>query len=378
MIRNLTERQVAVLSKEYNLADGHAYRKWNAAEHAVIDALPTKFRQVNRRQQDSIETDYFETFFTLAAQTLDTTRYARFPCFTASTGIEIIANYLRLNDLSVTLIEPCFDNLKDILKRHRIPLSVFPDSMLEANPDALTAFLEQTATDVLFLVSPNNPTGTTANEENLGRIIDFCARRGTMLVLDSCFRFYVPDHEVYDQYRMLAEADIDCIVIEDTGKTWPTLELKVPFLSVSDRLVGSISRINSDFLLHVSPFTVGLMKEFLDISIGDNRGYVREIVARNRDSLYPALAPTFLRPVEKPYMSVSWLRIESEMRAVEFIEVLGRQAVHALPGNEFFWTDPALGDSFVRIALMREPDMFAEAVVKIRYACDTLVSPVAK
>lgn len=364
MLRNLTERQVSVLSHEYNLADGHAYRGWSPQEQAVVDSTPQKFRQVDRRQQDAIEAEYFETFYALAHQTLDTVRFSRFPCFTASAGIEIIANYLRLKKLSVTLIEPCFDNLKDILIRHQVPLEPFPDDLLEADGDELSAFLEQITTDVLFIVSPNNPTGATALRANFQRIVEFCARSGKTLILDSCFRFYMPDGDVYDQYKILADADIDCIVIEDTGKTWPSLELKGPFLAVSERLVEAVSYINSDFLLHVSPFAIDLMTDFLRTSIQDGRGHIRGIASENRSTLHAELAGTFLTPVEREHMSVSWLRIDGDITAAEVVEEAARDGVYVLPGNEFYWTDKSVGDSYIRVALMRDPAMFVKAAAR--------------
>jgi aspartate/methionine/tyrosine aminotransferase len=367
--RTLTDRQVAVLDREYNLADGHAYRPCTSAERALLDVAPARFQQVDRRRQAAIETDYFEAFFSLGAQTLDRTHFERFPCFTASTGIEIIANYLRLNDLSVTLIEPCFDNLKDILRRHQIPLSVFPDLLLSADGEALQEFLEQISTDVLFLVSPNNPTGSTLGKANLARIIAFCSRSSIILILDTCFRFYLPEEEVYDQYKMLAESDINCILIEDTGKTWPTLEIKAPFISVSDRLVDPIARINSDFLLHISPFAIGLLTDFVRLSIDDRRGQIRAVVAENRAALNAELASTFLVPIEQPFMSVSWARIESAMPAVTLSELLAEQNVHVLPGNQFFWSDESLGDPFLRLALVRDTAMFAQAVARLGDVC---------
>ncbi|KOT91087.1 hypothetical protein ADK86_24330 [Streptomyces sp. NRRL F-5755] len=367
-----------MLSYEYNLADGHAYRGWSPQEQAVVDSTPQKFRQVDRRQQDTIEAEYFETFYELAGQTLDTGHFSRFPCFTASAGIEIIANYLRLRGLSVTLIEPCFDNLKDILMRHQVPLEPFPDDLLEADGDELLAFLEQVTTDVLFLVSPNNPTGATAQRANFERIVQFCARTGKTLVLDSCFRFYMPDDQVYDQYKILADADIDCIVIEDTGKTWPTLELKGPFLSVSEGLVADISHINSDFLLHVSPFAIDLVTDFLRTSVQDCRGHIRGVAAQNRRVLHSELVGTFLTPVEREHMSVSWLRIDADVTAREVVEELGRDGIHVLPGNEFYWTDKSVGDSYIRVALMRDPEMFVKAAAQLGETCRRLTKAVAR
>jgi hypothetical protein len=51
-------------------------------------------------------------------------------------AFEIIANYLRLRRLSLTLIEPCFDDRADIFERRGVPMSPFSDAWLEASNDA--------------------------------------------------------------------------------------------------------------------------------------------------------------------------------------------------------------------------------------------------
>jgi aspartate/methionine/tyrosine aminotransferase len=37
-----------------------------------------------------------------------------------------------------------------------------------------------------------------------------------------------------------------------------------------------------------------------------------------------------------------------------------------LPGTYFFWHDPAKGERYVRLALAREPEMFAQAMAATR------------
>lgn len=259
-----------------------------------------------------------------------------------------------------------------------MPLEPFPDDLLEADGEELIAFLEQITSDVLFIVSPNNPTGSTVRSANFERIVQFCARAGKTLVLDSCFRFYMPDDQVYDQYKILADSDIDCIVIEDTGKTWPTLELKGPFLSVSERLVPDVSHINSDFLLHVSPFSIGLMTDFLRTSLKDGRSHIRGVAAQNRTVLHAELVGPFLTPVEREHMSVSWLRIDADITATEVAEELARDGVHVLPGNEFYWTDKSVGDSYIRVALMRDPEMFVQAAARLGETCRRLTKAVTR
>lgn len=373
MLRTLTDLEVAALGQEYNLADGHAYRSWTAAEEELVGDLASRFRQVDRRQLADLEDAYFRTFFGLSRQTLDGTQFERFACFTASSGIELIANHLRLEGLSVALIEPCFDNVKDILRRHGVPLTVFPDAMLHADADILEAFLAGLGSDVLFLVSPNNPTGSVLGQGNFARILEHCARRGVTLVLDTCFRFYLAPDDVFDQYRMLIDSGINWIVIEDTGKTWPTLEIKAPFISVSRGLAGAMARINSDFLLHVSPFALALLTDFLRVSAADDCRAIRELVSLNRAVLNTALQPTILQPVTdgdgEPFMSLAWLKIRGHLTAGQLTRILGDGGVHVLPGNQFFWSDARLGDSYIRVALTRDPSMFAQAADRLADLC---------
>src|SRR6516225_1261791 len=135
MFRNLTEYEIDTLGQTYNLTDGHAFRRWSAAEEAIIDRSAQLFKNIDRRQQVEIEREYIRDFSRLARQSWDEDALGYLMCFTASMSFEIVANYLRLNRLTLSLIEPCFDNLADIFRRHHIPLRPVPDALLEAPGD---------------------------------------------------------------------------------------------------------------------------------------------------------------------------------------------------------------------------------------------------
>jgi hypothetical protein len=91
------------------------------------------------------------------------------------------------------------------------------------------------------------------------------------------------------------EAGIDAVLIEDTGKTWPTSEIKAPFFAVSRTrgLFDRIYDIYTDFLLHVSPVGIKLMDEFIRLSEQDDIASIHEVVRVNRKALYENLAGTF-------------------------------------------------------------------------------------
>jgi aspartate/methionine/tyrosine aminotransferase len=371
MFKNLTEYEIDTLPQAYNLTDGHAFRRWFTAEEAIINQSPNLFKNNTRRQQHNIECEYIRDFLGLAGQTYDADGFGFMFCFTASMAFEIVANYLRLNHLSLTLIEPCFDNLADIFRRHDIPLGPISDTLLEAPGDAFERALSGIDSDAICLVTPNNPTGMTLTEENLRLLLRFCKERGKLLIVDNCFRHYLPRQLVYDQYRLVREAGVDAILVEDTGKTWPTSEIKAPFFAAShdNGFFDRIYDIYTDFLLHVSPVGIKLMHEFVRLSKTDEMASIHGVIRINRRALQESLAGTFLKPCERPFASVAWLRIDHSLTALELKQVLDGEGVFVLPGNHFFWNDALRGDKFIRVALARDADVFREAVALLGDVC---------
>jgi hypothetical protein len=132
LFKNLTAYEIDTLRRSYNLTDGHAFRRWSAPEEAIIDRSPHLFKTTTRQMQAEIEREYIRDFSRLGKQTWDEDAWGYLMCFTASMAFEIIANYLRLSRFTLTLIEPCFDNLADIFHRHDVPMCPFPDALLES------------------------------------------------------------------------------------------------------------------------------------------------------------------------------------------------------------------------------------------------------
>src|SRR5260221_469543 len=131
MTKDLTQLEIPRLPETFNLTDGHAHRPLDKNEQAIIDKLAELFMSVEREQQPELEDAYLSAFYGLTGQTIDKnkTRYLFLP--SASISLEIVANYLRLNKLSLALTEPCFDNLANIFIRHDISLESISDVHLE-------------------------------------------------------------------------------------------------------------------------------------------------------------------------------------------------------------------------------------------------------
>jgi aspartate/methionine/tyrosine aminotransferase len=366
-VKNLTELEIAALDQYHNLADGHAVRSWSLGEQRVVDRAATLLCPTDRERQRAIEHKYLRSFLQLAGQTPPCGAVCFF-CFTASSAIEAIANLLRLRGDSVALVEPCFDNLSDILRRHRVPLRPLDDA-LYTTPSEFVDTLARQRPSAVFVVSPNNPTGRHLDATAFAVLIDYCKRSRAVLIVDACFRFYVPRKERYDQYAMLANSDIDWILIEDTGKTWPTAEIKAPFFMVSSGLAPTMAHIYSDFLLHVSPFALRLLEGFIVAAIEDDLFAVTQPIAENRQVLLDALRDAPLIEAGVGALSVAWLEITDGIAAATLVNRLADGGVHVLPGGQFFWHDPGRGSHHVRVALARDPQRFREAARRISDMC---------
>jgi aspartate/methionine/tyrosine aminotransferase len=376
--KNLTGYEIDTLPRTYNLTDGHAFRRWSTAEAAIIERSPQLFKKYTRRMQAGIEREYTRDFSRLGKQLWDDQALGYLLCFTASMALEIVANFLRLKRLTLALVEPCFDNLANIFRRHGVLIRPFPDRFLEAPSDEFDRALNGIECGAICLVTPNNPTGRTLSQANLRSLVRFCREHRKLLILDNCFRAYIPRDLVYDQHRIVLEADVDAFLIEDTGKTWPTAEIKAPFFAVSRArgLFDCIYEIYTDFLLHVSPVGVRLLHEFVRLSQEDDMGHIHEVVAVNRALLYEKLAGTFLTPCERPFASVAWLRIQHSLTGLQLKQVLDEHGVFVLPGEHFFWNDRRQGEEFIRVALTRDSDMFRAAVGRLREVCRSVADAV--
>ena len=285
-------------------------------------------------------------------------------------SIEIIANVFRQRSYSVALIEPCFDNIADIFCRHDISLTPITEDVL-FNPSVLSTIITDEI-DAIFLVSPNNPTGISYNRETLTEIAAYCASRSILVVVDSTFRFYADRDHHFNEYEILSDSGVEFIFIEDTGKTWPTHDLKVSLLSTNSEIYNDLHQVHTDFILHVSPFTIKVTTEFIKNSIRDELASVINCVDLNRLYLKEAIENTCLTMVNDSFGSVAWLRIANHYSSNDIVDALKKNNVQVLPGNNFFWSRPELGAQYLRIALTRDGDKFEQAAHIIRDTLQTL------
>jgi aspartate/methionine/tyrosine aminotransferase len=222
-----------------------------------------------------------------------------------------------------------------------------------------------TAVDCLFLVIPNNPTGQTLNQQEFARILNRCEERKIILLIDACFRAF-DIHRSYDQYELLFNSSVEYIIIEDTGKIWPTLDLKLSFMSASQSLRADLTDVYDDFLLNVSPFISILVSEYAKFEQFNMFAGLLEIVEQNRSYLRESIDSHKL-PLRLPFstsnLSVEFLTFTDHvLDAKGFCQFCLDNGLGILSASSFFWSNHPLGDSSVRIALARPAKYFQDAI----------------
>lgn len=364
---SLTEWEWAALDKRFNLADGHAHLELPEESRLSLGDLNELFAAAEAPGQEQSEREFLDSFFTLTAQTLTLEPEPPLLHYSSSVSIEIVAKALCARGArTVALIAPTFDNIPMLLRRHGLELVPFSD---EAWRDGKVDSDLLMRTDALFLVVPNNPTGTEPDASSFRRVMQGCIATRTVLVCDFSFRLY-SQLSRWDQYATAQETDgLEWVFLEDTGKAWPARELKVGICSASATLAPLLERITDEVLLNVSPFTLGVLKRFIqcDQARIDRGGLPLgvDVVTRNRDVLRRALAESPLQaPAKSSLISVEWIGVPKSWRATKFCAWLDDQGLSLLPGSPFHW-ESSRGEEFVRIALMRDPEVFEAAAVRL-------------
>ncbi len=347
---NITDLEVRALAEGVNLSDGHPRQSLSDSQQDIVDSFAELFAETTKVPVATAELNARTAFLGSIGQYRAFDPDVEFrSCYSSSTAIDMVGKAIRATGRAIAMVEPTFDNLHDLLTGHGLSIASVAES------DVLTGPLDEVPPPggVLFIVSPNNPTGTVIGRERLHEIAAACAARDTVLVIDSCFRAQDVRAQ-YDMYEVLTAHPLAWVVIEDTGKLWPLQELKTGFLNWNAGNPLPLARMYSDHMLSASPFILRVVELFAED--GRHGGYDRlrrdieanRALARRHIGLKPAYPDSRI--------SVDTFQLPEGVRANELYLRLKEQSVHILPGELFYWETPDLGTRMIRVSLARDPE----------------------
>lgn len=359
--QNLTQVQSSASGLPFDLCDGHArHTLFESTRDALREAAAETFAN-DCPDIESVEWEFLEC---LAGRSRQPYRaHPSFVCYSASIAIDISAKYLALTRRRTGVIVPAIDVVSCVLRRDGVETVAVPEARLMPAPDV--DYLDSLHLDALFVVTPNNPTGTGLEHAELLKLFQWAAERGVVLVLDLSFRLL--DDRV--QGDLLGTADAmgtPLITIDDTGKVLSLFGAKAGVLASTPGLGGELGLLHSEILLGVSHLDLRLIATALDKSrsLQDEVGAARELVRANRSYLRGVLSgvdPLALSTVDTgSCMSVEWVRVGD--RQPEIVRACWETGLAVLPGDDFYWAgETGEGAEHVRLALLRDPEYFRHA-----------------
>jgi len=363
----LTDWEREGLYRTYDFADGHVRLPLNNEQVLIVDRLREFCENALSLPQQYHETSLVNTFFALARQqahrNIDDSPILH---NSASISIAVTAQALVRNGLKrVALVCPTFDNISDLLHGNGLYPTPLDDQAAWSDSHYLGEALK--TSDILFVVAPNNPTGYEPTKVEFESLVNECIKNSCILVIDFSFRFFssLPN---WDQYGYIHRSgDLDCILIEDTGKTWAAAGNKVGIVSSTRRYKDSIRRVSNEYLLRVEPEKLQIITEFIELESRSKR-WIRDkiteaahVAATNRSTLRLPLKELAIDiPHSESRVSVEWLGLPNEWNSLDLAMWLNTKGIATLPGRQFYWAYPDRGNSNLRIALLRSPSYFQE------------------
>lgn len=364
MTLSLTDYEIQALKHGVSLADGHAYHEPPSYMSLHLEHLQDIWREAANMRPFEMSDRFIASWSKITGEkVLSEKRLTISP--TASNSIDILAAALKQDGTKVYLLEPTFDNIYQIFKRRGCSISPVYESFFQDNYSHIIKSLEPGS--ALFIVDPNNPTGRSLSNMDLLAIAALCAENDICLIIDRTFRFFDAKDvsNIIDDFDSLS---LKYCLIEDTGKTWPTSELKLSILYASPHLSETIKIIYNEIYLCPSPFTMNLFFHFFESAVKIDFLEDLKLFTRDRKTrLAHQLAK--LQLYEAPEcgnasLPLLWVTTEhARLSSNSCVDHLSRNGINVLPGDQFYWSRADASDcSRVRISLFKRKCDFEKAL----------------
>lgn len=349
----LSEYERLALSSRVNLSDGHARLPLSDSQRAIVGRTLELLDKAQSLKQENIEEEFIHSFFSCAGQNVSSLPIDWFLNFSSSSAIKIAAQYCRINNLTVYLLEPCFDNIYHLLTSEQVSVVPISEEQL-SNLSLLQKILNHTT--VLWLIQPNNPTGFCLNQDQFAKVVSYISKANSTLIVDFCFRFYAQHLALWSQYQVLHDSSINFICIEDTGKTWSLVDTKVGITICSRKCSDLIYQLHDELLLNVSPLHLMLLTEFITDTMME--GLAKTIFSAidfNRNKVHSLVEKELVQHATEWCRNVPMelLGLPSGVSSKVVWSELRRRGIDILPAQNYFWSGQKEESSLFRIPLAR-------------------------
>lgn len=202
---------------------------------------------------------------------------------------------LATNPQRALIPAPTFSEYEDALSIHECEITRYEmgaDSGYKIQDDILDRIDE--SIDVVFICSPNNPTGVLTDRKILIRILEKCQQEGALLVLDECFLDFADCPSEQTLIDHISRYD-NLVILKAFTKLYAMAGVRLGYCISSN--TGLIDRMNN----FVQPWNVSTLAQNAGIAALEETEYVKsslEVIAREKKFLVDGLNSLCIKPLE--------------------------------------------------------------------------------
>ena len=288
--------------------------------------------------------------------------------FVSSGASDELGDIIDLFDRSsaALVIEPAYPAYVDaniMAGRTIVHLPSSKDNDFLPNPS------EETLADLIYLCSPNNPTGATFNRAQLQRWVDFANAHGSVILFDAAYEAFIENPDLPHSIMEIEGAKTCAIEICSLSKTAGFTGTRLGYTVVPKALVRAGMSLNDMWVRNRTTKTNGVSYV---IQRGGAAVFTPEGQRQTRENLgyYKENARILMRALDRagiwycggknaPYL---WMQCPNGMGSWEFFDYLLNEAqIVGTPGEGF----GACGEGYIRFSTFGNREDTQEAARRL-------------
>lgn len=229
-------------------------------------------------------------------------------------------------------------------------------------------------TDLIYLCSPNNPTGAAMDRRVMRQWVDYALENQSVIIFDGAYEAYISsEHCPHSIYEIEGAKEV-AIEIRSFSKTAGFTNLRCSYsvvpkelradLAGKDVALHALWRRRSDTKFGGVPYPI--QKCAAAIYSLEGQKEVREIIQTYKDRArflaegLKKLGFTVFGGMDAPYI---WCKAKNGETSWEFFDkLLEKLHIITVPGRGF----GKLGEGFVRLSAYAEPSLLAEGLLRMK------------